>query len=67
VLDRALLQVIQHLVARDLSGPAMRKRVLEVRDVEVADAPAAILPSSRSSSKVASVSASGWLPGQCSR
>ena len=39
VLDRALLQVIQHLIAGDLALAGNRQHLVEIVGVEIADAP----------------------------
>src|SRR5882724_252077 len=44
VLDRALLEVIEDLVARDALGAGERGRALQLLDAEVADAPGVDLP-----------------------
>src|SRR5437667_1432139 len=44
VLDRALIEVVEYLVARDALGPGERGRALQLLDAEVADAPGADLP-----------------------
>lgn len=67
VLDRALLQVVEHLVASDAARPGDGERFLQVGDVEVAHAPAQDLARALGSSKAAKVSSSAWSPGQCSR
>src|SRR5579859_3603899 len=40
VLDAALVEVIEHLIAGDLAGSGDRQRLVELADVEVTDAPA---------------------------
>src|SRR5262249_37288931 len=44
MLGVALVEVVEHLVARDRARADDRDRILEIRGVEVADAPRADLP-----------------------
>src|SRR5438045_5877394 len=44
VLDRALVQVIQHLVAGDLARARHRRDFIEIARIEIADAPTADFP-----------------------
>ncbi len=67
VLDRALAQVIEHLIAGDLARPRDGPRVVQVVRVEVADPQARIFPAACNCSNAAKVSSSGCRPGQCSR
>ena len=40
VLDRALAQMVEHLIAGDLAGsPAIGQHLVEIVDIEIADAP----------------------------
>ena len=39
VLDRAFLQMIEHLVAGDLALARHRVQIIEIVDIEIADAP----------------------------
>ena len=64
VLDGALLQTIEHLVARGMAGAGDGAHFAQIVDVKVADAQARILPAARSCSKAAMVSGSGWRPRQ---
>src|SRR6202035_5173009 len=41
MLDRALLQMVEHLVAGDLAPAGNRQHLVEVAGVEIADAPGA--------------------------
>ena len=67
VLDRAFLQMIEHLVAGDLALARDIEQFVEIVGVEIADAPGADLSAATSSSKAATVSASGYEPRQCRR
>ena len=68
VLDRALLQMIEHLIAGDLALAGDGEHFVEIVGVEIADAPAiGFCRRCTSSSNAATVSASGYEPRQCNR
>ena len=67
MLDGALLQMIEHLVAGDLALAGNRQHLVEIVGIEIADAPMRILPALTSSSNAATVSGSGYDPRQCKR
>ena len=67
MLDRALLQMIEHLVAGDLALAGNLQHLVEIIGVEIADAPGADFAGATSCSKAATVSASGYEPRQCRR
>ena len=68
VLDRAFLQMIEHLVAGDLALARDRQQLVEIVGVEIADAPGADLSRTRSVPRTPRpCPSSGYEPRQCSR
>jgi hypothetical protein len=67
VLDRALLQMIEHLVAGDLALARDIEQFVEIVVSKLLTPQERIFPAATSSSNAATVSSSGYEPRQCSR